>query len=197
MSGKGVVGAIIASVILSVGITGALAYFLLPVVFPNITEEPPTYEDQGIVLQSIYYETDSAAVIIDTDTTYEKVPDTEVNITIEQNSRIQATFSGDFRLAVDGSFKGGCNFFIVLKIEGIGNRTMRIHFYDNTGPYPTTTRVFSHNLNIGYQTEGLSAGTYTISVHWMSEYDATGYAQLNLAYPGSNRTRTLLVQEII
>ncbi|MFX1571668.1 MAG: hypothetical protein ACFFB0_02885 [Promethearchaeota archaeon] len=91
----------------------------------------------------------------------------------------------------------GCNFFVVLKIEGSGNQTMAIHFYDDSGPYPGTTRVFSHNLNIVYQTESLPSGTYTVSVLWKSEYDATGGVQLNLSFPAFNRTRTLLVQEII
>ena len=168
----------------------------MPVVFPNITEEPPTYEDQGILLQSIYLENDSQAFIIDTDTTYEEVPDTEINITIEQNSRILAIFSGEVTLSIGTTFNFGVNFFVALDIEGVGNRTMRIHFYDNGGP-TGTTREITHNLCNVYQSESLPAGTYTISVYWKSEYDATGSAQLLLSTIANPKTRALLVQEII
>jgi len=196
MSGKGVIGAIIASVVLSVGIVGALGYFLLPVVFPNIAE-PPMEEDQGIVLQSIYHETTSPAVIHDASTTYEKIPETEVNITIQQNSRILAKFSGEALLQIGTTFSGEVNFFVALVIEGVGNRTTRIHFFDNTGGGYGAIREYTQNLNDFYQTGALPSGTYTVSVYWKSEFDATDINQLFLSLIGAPTTRALLVQEII
>lgn len=162
----------------------------MPVVFPNITE------DKGILVQSIYLENNSQAFIVDSDTIYEEVPDTEINITIEQNSRILAIFSGEATLSIGTTFNFGVNFFVTLDIEGVGNRTMRIHFYDNGGP-TATTREITHNLCNVYQSEPLPAGTYTVSVYWKSEYDATGSAQLILSTIANPKTRALLVQELI
>ncbi|MCK4379802.1 MAG: hypothetical protein KAW51_01610 [Candidatus Lokiarchaeota archaeon] len=148
------------------------------------------------MLQSIYHEANTQAYINDIDTTYEKVPDTEVNITIEENSRILVSFCSVVTLHIGANFDISMNFFIVLDIEGVENRTLRIHFYDNSGTY-LAIRELTHSANMVYQTDTLTAGTYTVSVYWKSEFDAIGDSQLILSSPTGNRTRSLLVQEII
>ncbi len=69
MSGKGVLGSIIGSVILSVIITSALIYFMAPVFLPGSLE-------RNIVLQYQYEEWNSPAYIFDNELTYKKMDDT-------------------------------------------------------------------------------------------------------------------------
>lgn len=186
MSGKGIVGSIIGSIVGSVAIMTLLTIFVIPMFLPGM---------QSIVLQSIYVETSSSASIPDTQVTYQKIPDTEINITIKQNSKILATFSAEGSMTIDGTLNGAVNFYVALVIEGISNRTQRIHFYDGTGY--GATREFAVNLGTTYQTIDLPAGTYTVTVYWKSDADATGSNSLNLSTFAGNRTRGLLVQEII
>jgi hypothetical protein len=189
MSGKGVIGGIIASVVLSVSIVGALGYFLLPVIFPSVGE------DQGIVLQSIYLEANTIETLSDTETTYEKVPGTELNITINENSKILAQFSSSATLTLGSTFTGGVNFFIALVVEGVGNRTVRIHFFENSGGVGYT-RESPGFINTFYQTGTLASGTYIVSVYWKCESDATGSNSIGFFNYGGNKPRALLVQEI-
>jgi hypothetical protein len=191
MSGKGVIGSIIASIILSVSITGALGYFILPVVFPTVSE------DKGILVQSIYHETTAQAVIYDNTLAYEKIPETELNITIRSNSRILATFSGVATLSIGVTLSGSVNFFVALVVEGVGNLTRRIHFFDNTGGGYGAIREYTQDLDLFYQTEGLPKGNYVISVWWKSDFDATDINQFILSSVSVPKTRALLVQEII
>jgi hypothetical protein len=79
MSGRGVVGSIIGSVILSVIITSALIYFMAPVFLPV----PP---ERDVVLQYQYGEWNSPSYIFDDELTYKKMNDTELTITINQDS---------------------------------------------------------------------------------------------------------------
>ncbi len=90
MSGKSVVGSIIASVI----IMSALTYFALPFLFPVLRAENLAYQEdlvseEGILLQSKYGEWNSEAVLYDSNiSSYEKIPDTELQITIQVNSSL-------------------------------------------------------------------------------------------------------------
>lgn len=150
---------------------------------------------QSILLQSKYIETSSTASIGDTQTTYQKIPDTELIITTQGNSRLLATFTGEGSLTVDGSLVGAVNFYVAIVIEGVSNRTMRIHFYDGIGY--GAIREFAISLYNTYQTSYLPAGTYTVSVYWKSGADVTGTNSLNLSSLVGNRTRGLLVQELL
>ncbi|MFX0171866.1 MAG: hypothetical protein ACFE9L_08100 [Candidatus Hodarchaeota archaeon] len=56
-------------------------------------------EDKGIVLQTQYKEFFSTAQILDDYTgTYISVPDTELDITVQSNSRLAVIFTGDIHL---------------------------------------------------------------------------------------------------
>ena len=68
-------------------------------------------------------------------------------------------------------------------------------FYDGDGD--SSTREFAVNLFDTYQTNGIPAGTYSVTIYWKSDAAATGSNTLNLSTPAGNRTRGLLVQELI
>jgi len=188
LSSKGIIGGILGSIAGSVGIMSLILLFVTPMIFPGVG---------SIVLQSVYHETTSQAYIIDDATSYQEITETGVNITIQQSSRIIATFSGEATLSISSTFMGAVNFRIDLVIKGVGNRSMRIHFYDGTPGGYGSIREYTHNLYNVYQTEALPAGTYSIVVSWKSESDATGINQLLLSTVANLKTRALLVQEII
>jgi len=167
----------------------------LPVIFPNITEEPPTYVDEGILFQSIYEEFDTNAYINDNALTYSEMPDTTLDISIQNNSRISVTFSAVGLLHIDDLFNIKVKFLIALQVEGVGNRTFTIIYYDNGGAVGYDREVV-HTLHYIYVTDPLSAGTYSIKVYWKSEIDAAGINQLNLHGGAFDYPRALWVLEL-
>jgi hypothetical protein len=190
MSGKGIVGSIIASVILSVVITGALIYFMAPVILPVSPE-------RDIVLQYQYNEWNSPAYIFDDELAYKKMEDTEITITINQNSRIFVEFSAIALLSLDSTFTIRSSYNVSLVISGLTNRTIMVLYYD-AEPSGGYFRQLTYNLHINLLTDSLPTGTYTIEVFWKSTWDATGAANsLSVAHaPTYNYTRTLFVQEL-
>jgi len=186
MSSKAIIGSIIGSIVGSVAVMTLLTMFVMPMFLPGM---------QSIVLQSIYVESSSQATIPDDQITYQPIPDMEINITIKQNSRILATFAAEGSMTIASSLVGSVNYYIAIVIDGIGNHTQRVHFYDGDGD--SSTREFAVNLFDTYQTNGLPAGTYSVTIYWKSDAAATGSNTLNLSTPAGNRTRGLLVQELI
>ena len=190
MSGKGVVGSVIGSVILSVVITSALIYFMAPVFLPTSTE-------RDVVLQYQYGEWNSPAYIYDDDLVYEKMNDTEITITIEQDSRLFVEFSAIALLALDSTFTVRSSYNVSLIVAGVTNRTMMVLYYYG-GPAIGQYRELTYNLHMNLVTQPLPTGTYTIEVFWKSTFNATGNANsLSVAHaPTYNYTRTLFVQEL-
>lgn len=190
MSGKGVLGSIIGSVILSVIITSALIYFMAPVFFPGSLE-------RNIVLQYQYDEWNSPAYIFDNELAYKKMNDTEIAITTNQESRLFVEFSAIALLALDSVFTIRSSYNVSLVVTGVTNRTIMVLYYDG-GPSSGYFRELTYNLHINLLTQPLPPGTYTIEVFWKSTWDATGtFNSLSVAHaPTYNYTRTLLVQEL-
>lgn len=196
MSGKSVVGSIIASVI----IMSALTYFALPFLFPVLRAENLAYQEdlvseEGILLQSKYGEWNSEAVLYDSNiSSYEKIPDTELQITIQENSSLNMVFSGMGLIYLDSSFSGAIVYKIALVVDGVDNRTLIVNYYDGN---PTSGyHWLTYNLYMNFMTNPLPAGTYNISMFWISGQNPSGDNSLILTNSNNNFTRTLLVQEI-
>ncbi|MHA2289119.1 MAG: hypothetical protein ACXABG_10065 [Promethearchaeota archaeon] len=189
MAGKRVIGSIIASVILSVVITGGVSYLILPIVFPNMTKE-----EEGIVLQSIYSETSTPALLADNNLTYQKIPDTEASITIQENSKISVTFNAMFMLMLDSSFQMSCVFNISIVIPGYGNQSYTIVYFRGGTSVSAFVPV---NFYGTFVTDPLPANTYQVEVYWKSFVDPSGdnYLWLNSflnLYIENPRSLTLL-----
>ncbi|MHA1883583.1 MAG: hypothetical protein ACW96S_00905 [Promethearchaeota archaeon] len=189
MSGKRLVASIIASVALSVIITGGLTFLVLPIVYPNMQQ------DEGIVLQSVYAEFDTEGIINYDNITYQKIPDTEVPITIQENSKISVTFHVMFFLVLGASYSGGCVYNISIVVNGYGNQSYSIVYYkDGTG-----TRIIPINFYVTYLTGSLSAGTYLVEVYWKSYININPDHALALNYVGGQfleNPRSLLLLEL-
>ncbi|MFX1457021.1 MAG: hypothetical protein ACFFDB_16725 [Promethearchaeota archaeon] len=189
MSGKGLVGGIIASVALSVIIISGLSFFVLPLVYPNMQQ------DEGIVLQSVYAEFDTEGIIYYDNITYQKIPDTEASITIQENSKISITFNAIFYLVLGAPYSGGCSYNISILVNGYGNQSYSIAYYkDGTG-----TRIIPINFCVTYLTGSLSAGTYLVEVYWKSYVDINPDHALALNNVGGQileNPRSLLILEL-
>ena len=210
MSGKSVFGSIIGSTIISVLIMGVLLFFIGPMLLPGLTEQDADlqnkYEDlqimydelaeKDLVLQYKYDEWNTAAYIWDhDDSSYMKMEDTEINITIEPDSRIYATFSAMALLSLDDSFAVRSSYNISLVVEDVVNRTIMVIFYDGA-PATSYYRETSVNIYINLVTEILPAGTYTVAIYWKSTFNAIGTNSLSVAHaPKYNYTRTMFIQE--
>ena len=190
MSRKGLVGSIIGSIVCSVLIMSGLLYFIGPTLLPGLT-------DQDILLQYQYEEWNSQAYIFDTDLTYQKMEDTEINITISQNSRLFAQFSAIALLSLSPTFTVRSSYNISLVVAGVTNRTYMVLYFD-TEPSGGFYRELTYNMHINLLTEPLPVGTYNIAIYWKSTLDATGTNSLSVAHnpPVFNYTRTMLIQEL-
>jgi hypothetical protein len=187
------------SVLLAVIISSAIGIFAFPMLYPIIYGDVspiPGYTDEGIVLQSLYREFSTTAQILDDDNdSYIPVPDTELNITVQANSRITAVFSSLYILGISDSLAPSkrVGFNISLGVEGIGNKITRISYFE-TSSY-SAIREFSSTFYLNYVSTPLPAGTYTVSLSWISieEYPSFNYLLFNT--PNANFTRSLWIQE--
>ncbi len=191
MSGKVFAG----SVFISLLGMGLISMFALPLLYPSLQTNLQD-DDIGIVLQSKYIGRSSQAQIIDSATSsWIDVPDTKMNITIETNSRIYALFNSMYVLGVSNSLDSDrVAFNISLQIEGVGQRISRISYFE-MGTY-SDMREFSSTFTLNYMTEELTAGTYEVSLSWISLIDHPGNNYLLFSTPSANFTRTLVVQEL-
>jgi hypothetical protein len=191
MSTKSVVGAMVGSIL----ITTALIWGLL---FMGVL---PGVDTKNVVLQEKYGEWNSPAYIFDNQLTYTKMPDTELSITINANSKLLVSFSAMSIMTLNTAFTGRVGYNISLTVVNVGNRTIQADYYDGA-PATGFVRQISMNLFINYMTTNLPAGTYKVELYWRSGFDAPAPGpdnSLSVAHVGGtgyNFTRTLLAQEI-
>ncbi|MFX0115917.1 MAG: hypothetical protein ACFFB3_15305 [Candidatus Hodarchaeota archaeon] len=192
----------ILSVVSAILVMSALTLYVLPDISKELDaplsqeEEQETLpEDQGIVLQSRYQTWNSRAVLDDSSTAgYTQIPDTSLSITIEAQSQIAAIFTSDYWLRLEDLPAGDeLRYNISLAVEGIGNETIIINYYDSVS---LTIKEISSTLYIDYVTGSLPAGTYTVSVWWMSELNQFDLNSLRLSDTTEPHTRSLWVQEL-
>ena len=189
MSGKSIIGSMVGSIVITLGIIWGLAFIGFI----------PGVDTQNTVIQTKYGEWNSPAYIFDNQLSYVKMEDTELTITASANSRLLVSFSAMSIMTLDSAFTFRAGYNISLVVENMGNRTIQADYYDGGAAYGSVRQI-SMNLYINYLTPNLPAGTYKVEVFWKSGFDATGAANsLSVAHMGGtgyNFTRTLLVQEL-
>ncbi|MFX0202996.1 MAG: hypothetical protein ACFFCW_43385 [Candidatus Hodarchaeota archaeon] len=170
-------------------LTGVVAYAALPML-----ESEETHEETGRILQMKYEEFRSTAFLMDSSTSnWTRIPDTEMNITTEGDSRLSVTFSAIGILHLDTTFTGNCKFNISLHIGGITSRQTRVSLYRGGSG---ATLEMSKTIYVHLETDTLPKGAYQISVNWIAQHDGIGSNQLILANTPFNFTRSLSVWEI-
>jgi len=183
------IGTILVSVFITLLLVGVGGYFGLPALFPNLNEDLTA---EGDILQTKYNEWETAASVFWTDNIYEKMPDTELNITTNGDSKLIVAFEGAFMLRLGSTFSGYTKYNITLDISGETNRTTAI--YSGIDVALGTDWEIPCNTHISFETGVLPAGTYTISIYWSSAVaPSAGWSQLFVLdeYP-----RSIYVQEI-
>lgn len=81
-------------------------------------------------------------------------------------------------LVLDSPFFLSCAYNISLVVNGFGNQTYTIIYYQNG---PTKGKFLPINFYVTFITDPLSAGIYLIEVYWKSYVDAIGdnFLELN------------------
>ncbi|QEE16263.1 hypothetical protein DSAG12_02093 [Promethearchaeum syntrophicum] len=188
------VGTILASVFITLLISGAGIYFGLPLLFPNIVNGETTNGE--VVIQSKYQEFNSSDQIRDDDLIPSKMLDTEMNITTQGNTKLSVSFDVQLTLLLSDNFNGGAFYHITLQIEGVKNETVELSEYYN-GPIGELVQ-YTKYIEISFETGNLPASTYNISVLWNSKFAGLTSSTLYVVvYPVDNCYRTISAQEIM
>lgn len=165
------IGTILASVFITLILTGAGMYFGMPLLFPNLNADlnGDIDDEGGNLLQTKSVEVNTVDYINDFNLTYTKMPGMELDITVSGNSSLYVSLEGLFFLSMDNLFAGFTGYNISLVVSGVGNRTTMIAYYIQTSLSAFVDQ--SHNIYMTFDTGIISAGDYTISVYWKSVSD--------------------------
>lgn len=197
---------ILASTIVSVILVSAVGYAALPVLFPSLqstsqnnssTPSTDVDTDLGKVIQFKHIETSSLASINDDqNSAYIQVPNTTLSITVSANSVLDIVFTTPFLFGVGpGANNERFSFNVSVVLVGIGNQTISLSSF-NSGS-TSSYYEYSSTMYIHYISSKLSAGTYTISVFYISNFkDVANLAYLTMSYGVFNQTRSLSAMEL-
>jgi hypothetical protein len=191
---KSTAGTIIASVLITLAITGAGAFFGLPYLYPNIRNIPT--RNAGDVIQVQKAEFQNYCFCNDDEVTQKEMNGTRMTIDTTGDSYIMVGFSTLFMLGVGSGFIATdyISFNITMVILGVGNYSTFLEF-GHVEPDQWFTIPFSWKVN----TPTISEGTYEITMYWHSRHDASGanYLSANHNSPTFKyNIRSLVVQEI-
>ena len=200
------VGTILASVFITMILSGTGMYFGLPLVYPDLTDMA-TEDDlddyvlknetlnKEVVIQTKYKESNSTIAIFDDDVDPSVMPGMEMNITTQGNTKLSVSFDAQIELTLCDNFEMESMYNITLQIEGVKQETVRILEY-HENPIDGEMRK-SLYVQISFETGILPASTYNISVLWSSQYDTFVTSRLTSAiYYDDNLIRSITAQEI-
>ena len=215
MGGKSIASSVLISIILTTGICILVIPLTTPTLFPDLINEKQSLKDQieelnktitslndqiqqssddGIILQSITKNIYSQAFIEDSQLNNIEIPDTNLTISIKDQSKIFATFSSYSRIGFNSGVSGYLSFNVTLSLEGVGNSSLQIAIFEYSD---TIDRTFPYHIYLNYESNQLSAGDYVLKVFYKSNADLTGFNNyLLLSQGGEYNPRTLLAQEI-
>ncbi len=205
------VGTILASVFITLILSGTGMYFGLPMVYPNVVNDDSdnvTQDDlddyvlknetlnNEVVVQSKYKDINSTDAIFDDELTPIMMDDTEMNITTQGNTKLSVSFNAQLELTLVDTFESDAFYNITLQIEGVKQEKFSIIEY-HMNPIIDGEMRRSIYVQISFETGILQAGTYDISVLWSSELDTPRLSRLSSGiYSTDNFVRTLSALEI-
>jgi hypothetical protein len=194
--GGAAVAAFIGSLVLSLAGAGVAGYFLLPRLFPGM-EGDPYIPEEPYIPAFAYEEFDSTAQCMDDQITWAVVPDTQLNITIRNNSRIYMTFSGSYLIGVSdtlGTQSARFEVFLGLTV-GYGGKYAYIKYLDLGGV--NDAREIAGAISMDFATIPLPNGTYYVQVWYRSLASVPGSNYLLFRTPAMDYSRSLMAQEIL
>jgi hypothetical protein len=131
MSGKAVVGSIIGSILITLGIIWGLGFIGF---FPGV-------DTKNTLIQTRYGEWNSPAFIYDNQLSYVKMTDTELNVSTSGNSRLLVSFSAMSIMTLDAAFTFRAGYNVSLVVKNAGNRTIQVDYYDGGGAYGSIRQI--------------------------------------------------------
>lgn len=185
----------LASVLTSILILAPVTYFVLPILYPNMTMYIDDDDVNGVVLQSEYFVFDSEARILDNELSFKMMNGTTCLIQTQGNSSLTILFSTVAVMSLNSAWTEKSEYIIDLVIEGVGSKAI-LHAFHDDGPVHGAYRVITYDITINLDTGILIAGTYNISVFWRSTVDAVGTNSFYIYDPGNDYLRSLWIQEI-
>jgi hypothetical protein len=185
------------NVALSVLIMSLVTIFVLPPIMEDLNISSNGSTDRGIVLQSKYEIYDERASITDSEnTSYKLIPNTTMLITIQDQSRISAVFSGYCYRAINGMDAGHrLQYNISLNIDGVVVRETIVRY--QTTDHQVLTELQDVNMYLDFVTNPLPAGTYNVSLSWISVYNHDGSSSLTFNWDPDEPLRSLWLQELV
>ncbi len=213
------IGTILASVFITLIISGAGMYFGLPLLYPNLSEDFSNYvqseelddyvqseelddfvrenetSNSGILVQSQYYEINTMDSIEDNDRIAEPIENTTLDFTTQGGTKLKVSFDAVFLLRLFTGYSSSTMYNITLSVKGIQNKSVGIRYH--SGPVLSVGSDMTDSLHISFETATLSAGTYSILAYWNSEKDVPSVTTLlytshsEMKYP-----RSIFVEEI-
>ncbi len=180
----------IGSVLVSILILAPATYFLMPVLYPSISNDADV-----VLLQSEYILFETEARIIDNELISKMMDNTSWLIETQGSSSLNILFLAVGVMSLNSAWREKSEYIIDLVVEGVGNKAI-LHAFHDDGPAHGAYRVITFDITINLDTGILAAGTYNISVNWRSTFDGIGTNSFYIYDPGNNYQRSLLIQEI-
>ncbi|HME53771.1 MAG TPA: hypothetical protein VKM55_16200 [Candidatus Lokiarchaeia archaeon] len=182
--------AIVVSVLISVGLTVGMIYFLTPYMFPQ----------KGVVQTKTLSLTSDAFIFASQTTPYLVVNQTQMDVTTRGGSFLDVRFTAQGVISLDPGFTGAADWWVAVVVNStsgqIGNRTVLPHFLYSGAPVGFN-REEPAGLSIEYVTPTLAKGTYNITVQWESRTPSGGLTYLVFDDTALRTPRVLLTQEIV
>ncbi len=176
---------IVASVLISVVLGAGIAFVALPAVYPSL--ESKTTEQKGTVQTKLKTWQDES-YLFDNDMSWKMMNQTQMSFTIGNNSQILASFSAPFLLSLYSTFTGLSEYKIALVIQGVGNTSTVIVYYNGASSLGQTQQM-SYFPTLSFMTNALPAGTYNCSVQWKSMSSQSGNgSNLSVSHHNTNST---------
>jgi len=166
-------------------LVAGIAFVALPAVYPSL--ESKTTEKKGTV-QTVLKTWQDESYLFDNDLSWKMMNQTQMSFTITNNSKILASFSAPFLLSLYPTFTGLSEYKIALVIQGVGNTSTVIVFYDGSSA-TGQSRQMSFFPTLSFMTNTLPAGTYNCSIQWQSMSSQGGNGS-NLSVSHHNTSNT-------
>ncbi len=178
-------GGIAAAFVGAVLVSFALGLFVIPLLEPA---------PAGITRQIQSVESNSSAYIDSNTVTWQSIPDMSLVITTTHPSRLRATFSSPADITLPTSMSGRAEWYILLSISGVGSRNASIGYLSQAALSDYIQLYESFSMD--YLTASVPAGSYSVTVSWVSHSLATQVCYLELSDTTFNFTRSLIVEEL-
>jgi hypothetical protein len=157
------------------------------------TDDPTTLPTPpNGILQSETVQSMTTASIDGTDIVEMRIPEMEVNLTIQVNSTVELTFIASYFISLFADFQYGAEFNVSLLVDGVAVMTSNLFAYRTS--VLVETEYEGGNLAMNYMVPQLTAGEHSFEVVYSSIHTKSD-CSLHIHPPGYNFERYFTVTE--